>query len=115
MMALRDILRRLLISLGYEMNLFEYTLPPRGELFTTLLEHKNIKIMRIVSTDDFDAIEYVQEEDEWVVLLEGRATLQMRDKELTLTKGDTVWIPAKTPHKILDMDSGTLWLAVHIF
>jgi cupin 2 domain-containing protein len=98
-----------------QMNIYNYTTPTKGEKFTTLLEHQNIKIIRIVSASDFNSIEYCQDEDEWVVLLEGRAILRVGEKEITLKRGETLFIPARTPHQILEMQSGTLWLAVHIF
>jgi len=97
------------------MNLYTYLTPKNGEDFTTLLEHKNIKINRIVSSTNVEPIEYVQEEDEWLVLLEGEATLLLDDKETVLTKGETLFIPAKTPHSVLKTKENTLWLTVHIF
>ncbi len=96
------------------MNLFDYTVPATDETFTTLLTHKNITINRIVSSNSLEAQTYLQEEDEWVVLLEGEAILQIKEEERKLTKGDSVLIPAKTPHKVLQTQKGTLWLAVHI-
>ena len=97
------------------MNLYDYITPQSGEDFTTLLSHKNIKINRIVSSDNVEAVEYSQEEDEWVVLLRGKATLLLHGEELLLTEGETLFIPAKTTHSILRTDKNTLWLAIHIF
>ena len=97
------------------MNIFNYITPKNGETFTTLLEHKNIKINRIVSSADVEPAEYVQDEDEWVVIIEGEATLLLEKEEKVLKKGDTLFIPAKTPHKILKTKSNTVWLAVHIY
>ena len=97
------------------MNIFDYPPPKSGETFTTLLEHKNIKINRIVSASDIEPVEYMQEEDEWLVLLEGEATLLLDDKEIILTKGETLFIPAKTLHSVLATEEGTLWLTVYIF
>jgi cupin 2 domain-containing protein len=96
------------------MNLFDYTIPVTGEIFTPLLTHKNITINRIVSADTLEAKTYIQEEDEWVILLEGEAILQIEAKERKLSKGDSLLIPAKTPHKVLHTQQGTLWLTVHI-
>ena len=97
------------------MNLFDYTLPKNGETFTTLLEHKDVKINRIVSSKALEEKLYLQDEDEWLVLLEGEATLLLNEEEKKLKKGDTLFIPAKTPHLVLDTQPGTLWLTVHIF
>ena len=97
------------------MNLYNFTPPKIGEEFTTLLEHKNIKIMRIVSSDQIEPIEYIQEEDEWIVVIEGEATLLLENEEKVLKKGDTLFIPAKTSHKVLKTSHGTVWLTVHIY
>ena len=97
------------------MNIYDYLTPNSGETFTTLLEHKNIKINRIVSSSDTEPVEYIQDEDEWLVLLEGEATLLVNDEEKLLKKGETLFIPAKVPHKVLKTNDGTVWLTVHIF
>ncbi len=97
------------------MNLYEYLIPESGETFTTLLEHKNIKINRIVSSSDVKPVEYIQDEDEWLVLVEGEATLLVDNEEKMLTEGETLFIPAKVPHKVLKTNAGTVWLTVHIF
>ena len=97
------------------MNIYDYITPQSGETFTTLLEHKNIKINRIVSSEDVNETEYLQEEDEWLILLEGKATLLLDHKEKELKKGDIVFIPSKIPHRVLLTQQGTLWLTVHIF
>ncbi len=97
------------------MNIYDYTTPQSGETFTTLLEHKNIKINRIVSSDNLDETKYIQEEDEWLIVLEGEATLLVNHKEIILQKGDTLFIPVHTLHSVLHTTSGTLWLTVHIF
>ena len=96
------------------MNLFDHTSPKTGEEFTTLLEHKNIRIVRIVSSENVKPIEYVQEEDEWVVLIEGEATLEVDGKSVALSRGDSLFIPARTPHTVTATQHGTVWLAVHI-
>jgi len=97
------------------MNLYDYTVPKKDETFDTLLEHKNIKIIRIVSSDKLEAKVYCQAEDEWVIVLEGEATLIIDDEKRHLRKGDSFFIPAQTSHKVLAAKSGTLWLAVHIY
>ena len=97
------------------MNIYEYLTPESGENFTTLLEYKNIKINRIVSSSDVKPIEYIQDEDEWLVLLEGEATLLINNEEKIVTKGETLFIPAKVPHKVLKTNNGTVWLTVHVF
>jgi len=96
-------------------NIYDYSVPDIGEKFTTLLKHKNIQINHIVSSDKLEDKLYIQDEDEWLVLLKGKATLLLDDDTKTLKSGDTLFIPAKTPHKILSTTKGTLWLTVHIY
>jgi cupin 2 domain-containing protein len=90
-------------------------IPQKGEAFTTLLEHKNIKVVRIVSSDQVAQESYNQQENEWVLLLKGKATLIVDQKRIKLKKGDTLFIPAHTPHHIQKIKRGTVWLAVHIW
>ena len=97
------------------MNIFDYTSPESGETLTTLLKHKNIKINRIVSSEAIEPIEYIQEEDEWIVLIEGEATVLVENAEKKLIKGNTLFIAANVPHKVLETKEGTVWLTVHIF
>ena len=97
------------------MNLYDYTPPQSGEALTLLLEHKNVKINRIVSSDVIAPTAYLQEEDEWFVLLKGKATILIENKEKILLKGDTLFIPANTEHKVLETQDDTVWLTVHIY
>ena len=85
------------------------------EIFTTLLNHKNIKIEFINSNSVKNGTIYIQEEDEWVILLEGEATLEVEQTTHTLKCGDYLFIPAKVEHRVLFTNEKTLWLAVHIF
>ncbi len=97
------------------MNLYDALPPENSEDFTTLLEHKNIRIVRILSSESPDQKEYRQEEDEWVVLLEGNALLEVKGNPRPMKHGEMIFLPAGTPHRVLETAPGTLWLAVHIF
>ncbi len=97
-----------------DINLFDNIIPNKGETFDLLLSHKNIKIVRIVSSEQLDDKIYAQEEDEWVVIIEGTALLEIEGKQKPLSKGDSLFIPAQTPHRVLETSKGTIWLAVHI-
>ncbi len=97
------------------MNLFEYEIPQIGEDFTTLFENKNVKIVRIISSKDIEEKTYLQDEDEWVLLIAGEATIFMDNIEHKLHTGDTLFIPSRTPHAVTEVAHGTLWLGVHIF
>jgi len=94
-------------------NIYNYTIPTSGEDFSTLFKGQNIKIVRIVSSNKIEPQEYIQDDNEFVILLEGSATLEIDGKLKELVKGDTLFIRAKTPHKVLKTSKGALWLAVH--
>lgn len=97
------------------MNLFEGKVPIKSENFTTLLEHKNIKIVRIVSSYNIEHNEYCQSEDEWVVIVQGSAVLEIGNQEQKLSQGESIFIAAHTKHTLKSVQEGTIWLAVHIY
>jgi cupin 2 domain-containing protein len=90
-----------------------------GEVFTPLLERGGVRIERIVShgqTTPQDA-PFVQDADEWVVVLRGSAALRIEEQaEVALAPGDHVFIPGGVRHWVTrtDPDAPTLWLAVHL-
>lgn len=96
------------------MNFFDYEIPHEGESFTTLFKNERLTVSRIVSSDRLEPKLYCQEVDEWVVLLEGAATLRIGTELKTLNKGEFLHIPAHTPHEVLSTLKGTLWLALYI-
>jgi quercetin dioxygenase-like cupin family protein len=53
-------------------------------------------------------------EDEWVLVLEGRARLRVEESELELRAGEWLLLPAGCPHTVLETEPGTNWLAVHL-
>lgn len=96
-------------------NLYEDALPPAtGERFDTLLSHQGLVIERIVSTSKIESQQYVQEQDEWVVLLTGEALLKVAERQVPLRAGDYLFLPSRTPHTVLRVSDGAMWLAVHM-
>jgi cupin 2 domain-containing protein len=90
------------------------------ELFECILKQGNIVIERIVSNGHISPVGqwYDQARDEWVILLQGKATLLFeKDNNLTsLTPGDYLLIPAHTRHRVewTQPDFDTVWLAIHL-
>ncbi|MEQ1581007.1 MAG: cupin domain-containing protein [Steroidobacteraceae bacterium] len=96
-------------------NLFaDATLPSGGERFEKLLEHKNLLIERIVSPASMTRAEYLQPQDEWVLLLKGEATMTVGGEFVELKAGDYVFLPARVPHTVERVTEGAVWLAVHL-
>jgi len=57
-------------------------------------------------------VDYCQEADEWVIVLDGSATLAMEGREMHLEPGDWVLLPAGTAHRLVETQGGTSWLTV---
>ncbi len=96
-------------------NLFTDAEPPlEGERFDTLLSHKNLVIERIVSSAAITAQEYVQPQDEWVILVQGEAILQVAEELVALKSGDHLFLPAGMSHSVKHVSEGAMWLAVHL-
>lgn len=89
-------------------------LPAQGERFDTLLSHRGLVVERILSTARIASQEYVQEQDEWVVLLQGEAVLEVAGQLLPLKAGDYLFLPARTPHTVREVSEGAMWLALHL-
>ncbi len=87
------------------------------ELFTELLNAANVRIERIVSFGQSspEGFWYDQDENEWLLLLEGSATLGFEDgSTLDLGPGDFLNISAGQRHRVekTDPNGRTVWLAV---
>ena len=59
-------------------------------------------------------VDYVQDQDEWVAVLEGGAVIEVGDEHLQLGEGDWVLLPAAVPHRLVETTPGTRWLAVQV-
>lgn len=89
-------------------------LPADGERFDTLLRHRNLHVERIVSSARITPQTHVQDQDEWVMLVQGEALLDVDGTEVLLQAGDHLFIPAGTPHTVRRTSEGATWLAVHL-
>lgn len=89
------------------------------ETFECLLEREGVEIERIVSHGQASppGFWYNQERHEWVMVVQGKAGLEVEGREgiLELQPGDWVDIPAHKRHRVAwtSEDEPTVWLAVH--
>lgn len=84
------------------------------EQFDTLLKTQTLSIEKITSNGQTSSQWYDQNEDEWVVIIEGEGTLLFEGGcEIRLKKGEHLYIPKHTKHKVTYTASPTIWLAVH--
>ena len=91
---------------------------PTEECFEPLVSGDNVLIERIISTGQITPVGewYNQDRDEWVILLQGDATLGYFDgSRIQLKAGDYVFIPARQKHRVEYTSSKPpcIWLAVH--
>ena len=101
-------------------NLFA-NLPNAGgaEVTMVLAGGLHTRIERIVSLGQASpaGFWYDQEWDEWVAVLEGRATLRVegQPEHVEMGPGDWLNLPAHTRHRVewTDPDHETVWLAIH--
>lgn len=100
------------------MNLFHVKSDlPDEEIFDQLYQNENIRIERIISCGQCSPPEfwYEQEDDEWVLLLQGEAVISYRNHEKVLMKtGDYLLIPAGIAHRVemTSADPPCIWLAI---
>ncbi len=83
-----------------------------------LICQKNIRIERIVSQGHITpfGVWYEQTEHEWVIVLQGHATIEYENKSMVELKvGDYLYLPAKTKHRVAFTaeNQQTIWLAIH--
>ena len=88
-----------------------------NEVFTDLVTSHSVRIERIVSSGQSSPESgwYDQDENEWVLVLEGFGTIAFEDgSEKTLCKGDYLTIPTHQKHRVSRTapDNLTIWLAV---
>ena len=93
--------------------------PDRGkEEVEEIFRRGPVRIERIVSRGQSSppGFWYNQEEDEWVLLVAGRAALEVRgqDRLVELGPGDHLLLPAHCEHRVAwtSRTEATVWLAV---
>jgi len=93
--------------------------PQAEEQFRELLTRPGLKIERIVSTgqNSPEGFWYDQPQDEWVLLVEGEAELELAGESTPrhLKPGDFLYLPAGLRHRVsrTAKDKTTIWLAIH--
>ena len=87
------------------------------ELVETLVHANSVRIERIVSDGHVSpaGFWYDQDQNEWVLLIQGAARLQFRDELVEMKPGDFLNIPAHRKHRVdwTRPDEQTIWLAIH--
>ncbi|AIT10025.1 cupin [Candidatus Francisella endociliophora] len=85
------------------------------EIFTDLLKKDNLQIEKIISYGQVTPIDqpYIQDHNEWVLILKGRAKVKLEDNGYTLEEGEYLYIPKNMKHWVTYTSNPTIWLAIH--
>ena len=87
--------------------------PVSGEAVERLLELSGVIVEQILSGTLDAPLDFRQEHDEWVVLLDGSASLVVAGEDVELEGGDWLFLPAGVEHRVVATAPGSSWLAVH--
>ena len=86
------------------------------ETFAALVAGKDFELEEIVSRGAAspEGFWYDQERSEWVLLVQGEATLRFEGDEIVeLRAGDHLLIPAGVRHRVERTSVDAVWLALH--
>ena len=96
-------------------NIFDLKLPKEdSEFFQTLFKKKGVEIKTVISNTISTPQDFISDKDEWVVLLQGCAKIEMNSNIHKLKKGDTLFIPKNTKHTLLKTKKLVYWLCVYL-
>jgi len=89
-----------------------------SEFSEILLHHDKFRIERIISNGQTTPAGkwYDQENDEWVILLQGEAQIEFLSSGIVdLIQGDYIWIPSHTLHRVTgtSLKPDCVWLALY--
>lgn len=88
------------------------------EVLEKIISSGNVRIERIISKGQSSPGEfwYDQEENEWVILMKGKAILKFFNEKnpVELNEGDYLNIPSHKKHRVewTDHETETIWVAV---
>jgi cupin 2 domain-containing protein len=88
--------------------------PAAGERIEPIFARHGVVVEQILSGSSTTRHDYLQDTDEWVVVLDGAAVVEVAGERLALAAGDWAFLPAGVPHSVIETRAGTNWLAVHL-
>jgi cupin 2 domain-containing protein len=86
--------------------------PDTGEATMALATVGEAVVEQVLSGRLDAPVDYLADADEWVVVLEGRASLVVAGEPVELGAGDWLLLPARTRHSLVGTAPGTSWLTV---
>jgi len=86
--------------------------PATGERSVELVRSGGVVIEQVVSGVLDGPVDYLQDEDEWAVVLAGRAVVERGADRFELGAGEWVLLPAGIRHRLVETAPGTNWITV---
>jgi cupin 2 domain-containing protein len=97
-------------------NIFSNLPKSTDEVIEILVRSPNVRIERIISSGNSspDGFWYDQDENEWVIVLQGSAKIEFEDEMIDLKSGDYLFIPSNKKHRVAESSTTeeTIWLAI---
>lgn len=94
-------------------NLYDGENPAENnEIFSTLFQNDILKIESIRSSLKTPGEFYDQDQDEWVLLLQGEARIEIIGEIRSIRSGDYLFLPKRTLHRVISTSENALWLCV---
>lgn len=97
------------------MNLYEnIKFSKKEEIIDYFFQNEKYTVERILSSGQTTGF-MDQIEDEWVILLEGEASIMYEDDTVVyLKRGDALFIPAHCIHRVSKTSENCIWIAIKI-
>lgn len=84
----------------------------KEEVEEIVYEDEKVRVLRTMSLDQFTEW-MVQDEDEFVVLMEGKASIETDREVVEMKKGDFLFIEKGLRHRVIDQDRA-LWFCLFV-
>jgi mannose-6-phosphate isomerase-like protein (cupin superfamily) len=89
--------------------------PSVGEHVVALASGKGWRVEQILSGRLEEPIHDLLDHDEWVMVVDGWAVVEIDGQDGEFRSGDWMHLPPGVPHRVLETEPGTSWLALHVW
>lgn len=82
------------------------------EIEEGIFENEKVRALRTMSLNQVTGF-MVQDEDEFVILMDGLASIETESEVVRMKKGDFLFIPKGLRHRVIDQDKA-LWFCLFV-
>ncbi len=94
-------------------NIFDGEFKNNSEIIKELYNDNNTKI-EIIYSNNASTDYMVSDLDEYVFLIEGCATLEFKENDIFLERGNYFLIPKNTTHRVKNTSDNAIWLTIYL-